>query len=289
MAAGFVSSLYVWHLCGYNDLNPQRPTVIFRRLLSIALFSLGALYSFHCFRFYLSPLKHIDFGTFIGFGDFSPVFAFKAMFFVLLLFFGPFFHLFLDLFLISRTLSDFFRRLAGLVLQNISNFSAETVKTIYLGPFFEELVYRSIICAALTIASFRLSVIMIYSSFLFSSSHLHFLIWHLLVEKDSLSRSVTLLLTQWSFSFLFGLLASYSFVVTGSFYVCVGIHVMCNAFGFPDFGWLSSNRKCYRSVLLFVHVLGVILSLGFYRREIYSSRFRSFHWTSLIQISRSSK
>ena len=62
-----------------------------------------------------------------------------------------------------------------------------------------------------------------------------------------------------AYTTLFGAMTAYVFLRTGSLWPCIGMHMFCNAMGFPDFGFTDARHPNYRhrAVVIGAYLLGI--------------------------------
>lgn len=149
-------------------------------------------------------------------------------------------------------------------------------RNIFFAPVSEELVFRGIIVTSIYIATvatypnwsnekvvFRTA----WSSIgWFGVAHLHHWI-EKLRSGDGLRDATISSIVQLTYTSIFGLIAAFLFLRTGSILAPITSHIICNFVGLPDTGFLQpppnhyQRMGCnypYRYVLLVLHIAGLV-------------------------------
>lgn len=103
----------------------------------------------------------------------------------------------------------------------------------------------------------------------FAIAHAHHLYEKIFITKLSPSSAILSTLIQLTYTSIFGLIASYLFIITGNIASPIISHMFCNFMGLPDISFIENPNKNnsqylsylyrYRYILLFLHALGLIL------------------------------
>jgi prenyl protein peptidase len=145
-----------------------------------------------------------------------------------------------------------------------------TLRALVIAPITEEVVFRACIATTLLLADYSHTFIVWVAPLFFGTAHVHHII-ELYAHKQAQYGTVTrqqligiLLPTvfQFAYTFLFGVYAMHIFLQTGCLYGVILVHALCNHFGLPDVGHLSSVPLIMAYVggpLLFVASLSSVL------------------------------
>uniref|UniRef100_A0AC34Q5Q4 Farnesylated proteins-converting enzyme 2 n=1 Tax=Panagrolaimus sp. JU765 TaxID=591449 RepID=A0AC34Q5Q4_9BILA len=130
------------------------------------------------------------------------------------------------------------------------------VRYIIVGPLTEEIAFRS--CGAVLILQcFPAWVAYLVYPLFFSVCHMH----HLredLHDGLSLKSALTYRLFQCSYTYLFGVYATYLFVQTGHILSPILVHAFCNSLGIPNVEEASQYPVRTRRLLWVAHISGFI-------------------------------
>lgn len=108
-------------------------------------------------------------------------------------------------------------------------------RNLVFAPVLEEVVFRSLVCAALRVgAGWSVERTVVVSSLLFGAAHVHHIVHHVVVERIAWSRAALAVLAQFAYTTLFGLYTSYVYVQHGQLLAVCLMHSFCNRMGFPD-------------------------------------------------------
>lgn len=112
-----------------------------------------------------------------------------------------------------------------------------TFRTIIVGPITEELLFRGCAIPLLLVSSLSHIKIIFLSPLVFGLAHVHHL-YEFRLTHPNVKLSVAMLRTifQLSFTTMFGALASFVFIRSGSLLATILIHAFCNSMGFPPIG-----------------------------------------------------
>lgn len=98
----------------------------------------------------------------------------------------------------------------------------------------------------------------------FGVAHVHHL-YEKLRQGETVSRAIISTLVQFTYTSIFGFIASILFMRTGSIYPAITSHMICNYVGLPEMGFLAvegSPASClhsWRWILMALHIIGLIL------------------------------
>lgn len=97
----------------------------------------------------------------------------------------------------------------------------------------------------------------------FGVAHLHHL-YEKLRQGETVTRAVVSTLVQFTYTSIFGFIASVLFMRSGSIYPAIMSHMICNYVGLPEVGFLTVERSpasClydYRWILMTLHLAGLV-------------------------------
>lgn len=116
-------------------------------------------------------------------------------------------------------------------------FTLHGFRDYIFAPALEELVYRGLVWVCVkrgsTESTAYLHAALWWTPFLFGIAHIHHHVMHL---KDNVSRALTALLVQTTYTAAFGALANQEYLRNGSIWNSVAAHTICNMMGIPDLG-----------------------------------------------------
>jgi prenyl protein peptidase len=230
LAAGFVSSIYLWP--SSLELSRDDPRLIIRRFASIICWCVAS----PALVWYWSVddgQLHSDgqpLTTWLGLPSHGYL---LALFFPLLLtaslFAGPLFVNWLDGHRFSFSLGDSYaERLI-------------TLRNVWVGPLCEEWCFRACMCPVLIAGGFSFTSAILGSPLLFGCAHLHHLIEHVRKRGVPMQQGIIMVAFQLMYTTIFGVYATYLFVRTGHFVAAFVAHAFCNVMGFPDLSWLQPD------------------------------------------------
>jgi prenyl protein peptidase len=133
--------------------------------------------------------------------------------------------------------------------------SAQTLifcRNYLVAPIAEEWVFRACMIPILFLAKFSFSALVFFPPLYFGLAHTHHVLSILRERNTSVKQAVVIVLFQVFYTTVFGSMAAYYFLISGSVFGCIIAHAFCNFMGFPDFkGALeSSNNKLFVSSYL---------------------------------------
>uniref|UniRef100_A0A914DPR1 CAAX prenyl protease 2 n=1 Tax=Acrobeloides nanus TaxID=290746 RepID=A0A914DPR1_9BILA len=128
---------------------------------------------------------------------------------------------------------------------------------IIVGPISEELAFRS--CTAVLINyCFGWSSSLFISPLFFSLCHFHH-IHNDLKEGATLSNAILQRAFQATYSYLFGVYATYLFLRTGHIFAPIFSHSLCNGLGLPNIAEIGTYQKETRIKLWISYFVGLFL------------------------------
>jgi prenyl protein peptidase len=125
-----------------------------------------------------------------------------------------------------------------------------------ISPFTEEFVFRScmipLVCPFL--GTFNS---MMVTPLFFGLAHLHNIIEGYVVSKLPLDVLIGQHLFQFSYTYLFGIYATYLFIRTGSFFGPFASHILCNYMGFPNINDLVNEFNGWqKAIIILFYAIG---------------------------------
>ncbi|CAI5457644.1 unnamed protein product [Closterium sp. Yama58-4] len=130
-------------------------------------------------------------------------------------------------------------------------------RNLVVAPLSEEFVFRAALCPLLLAGGFSVTSTVFICPLFFSLAHGHH-IWNLVhYHRCSLPQALAMVGFQMAFTWVFGCLAAFIILRTGSLWASVAAHAFCNAMGVPDFQAALTHR--HRYVICSAFVAGVAL------------------------------
>ncbi len=131
-------------------------------------------------------------------------------------------------------------------------------RNFVVAPLAEEWVFRACMCPLLRLAGFSFGVCVLLPPLLFGLAHAHH-VAGVLRERGHVgaAAAVSVMLFQVGYTTVFGSMAAYYFLCSGSVYGAMASHTFCNVMGFPDFAGAWASRR--RWVLAAIYVAGMVL------------------------------
>lgn len=137
------------------------------------------------------------------------------------------------------------------------------LRTYFVGPFTEELVFRACVLAVYHLSGSMTSRMVFLSPLTFGVAHAHHA-WDTYNRygrtRSALQRAIQASLFQLLYTTLFGFHAAYLFLRTGSLLPAWSAHAWCNVMGFPMLAW--EVRRCRnafeKTALILAYILGII-------------------------------
>ncbi|KAI5801455.1 hypothetical protein DFH27DRAFT_652855 [Peziza echinospora] len=138
-------------------------------------------------------------------------------------------------------------------------------RNLIVGPLTEEIVFRACMVPLHIAAGTSPMVIVFTTPLYFGIAHIHHLYEFHLRNPGRLLTGILRSLFQFTYTTIFGWLATFLYMRTGSVWAVVLVHSFCNHMGVPNFGrvsesysWLGWGRWV-DYVGWFLHVLGLTL------------------------------
>jgi prenyl protein peptidase len=130
-----------------------------------------------------------------------------------------------------------------------------------VAPIAEEWAFRACMCPLLRAAGFTFFSCVVIPPLLFGIAHAHhvFLILRDRAGGTKILSVVVTILFQVFYTTVFGMMASFYFLTSGSIFGSILSHAFCNMMGFPDF--VEAKNSDRKWLLLCVYVGGVV---GYY-------------------------
>jgi len=140
-------------------------------------------------------------------------------------------------------------------------FRIQGIRNYWIAPITEEIVFRACVLAIYHLSGASKTRMIFLAPFTFGLAHVHHY-WEtynrygrtLAAAKHAAIATVL----QLSYTTLFGFLASYLFLRTGSILVPITAHVWCNVMGLPEIGYELRRFPKYRIVIIAIYLTGII-------------------------------
>eukprot|EP01083_Nonionella_stella_P315671 1140922_1 len=243
----FVSSLYIWALCGYNVSNRNNSLVIKQRIISVTFVCIVCpiLITFYCSllqwdsKVVSNPimiLTSYEYWKSIGvnFDNFT-ISVFYTLMLMIILFIGP-------------------------LIENPNHFNQLTTKSystplliirgLVIGPVCEEWVYRGCLVSLLYHGKLPHWLCIMIPPVLFGLSHAHHIYYQLQHQfHDTRSAACMRVAFQLFYTSVFGILASIIFIRTGNVFAAMLMHIWCNCMGFPPFTFITSRVRSWERII----------------------------------------
>lgn len=111
-----------------------------------------------------------------------------------------------------------------------------------IGPLTEEFVFRACIIPLNIYSGQATGRIILLTPLYFGIAHIHHIYEKTVTKSASLGTACAISMMQFGYTTIFGWLAAFLFVRTGSLWACVLVHSFCNSMGLPRvFGRLPGN------------------------------------------------
>ncbi|TEB27418.1 hypothetical protein FA13DRAFT_1634612 [Coprinellus micaceus] len=135
------------------------------------------------------------------------------------------------------------------------------IRSYIFAPFTEELVFRACVCTVYHISGTSTSRMIFLTPFTFGVAHAHHA-WDTYNRygrnTEALKRAILGTIFQLMYTTLFGFLATYIFLRTGSLLPAWTAHAFCNVMGFPNIGWELQAYPHRRKQIIAVYLAGVV-------------------------------
>jgi prenyl protein peptidase len=147
-------------------------------------------------------------------------------------------------------------------------------RNLVFAPLSEEIVFRGLMVAVMVSevaagGEGGVGQICALVPAWFALAHVHHLLEKILVQHHPVTSALLSTLVQITYTSIFGVIATYLHLRTGSLAAPITSHVVCNFVGLPDVGFLVppgqnnsvyiSYMHQYRILLVVMHALGLVL------------------------------
>ena len=143
--------------------------------------------------------------------------------------------------------------------------SFDTFKALIIGPFTEEMIYRSFGCSLWESAHISYLKTIFILPFLFGVSHLNKVFLEKTISSIKLKDFVPYLGVL-GFTTLFGWWEAFVWLRTHSYFTCTFIHTFCNYMTFPDFKealeWQNPVQKIFLYLGYLIGLIYFFFSIG---------------------------
>lgn len=136
------------------------------------------------------------------------------------------------------------------------------MRNLIVAPLFEELVFRSCMCAILYGGGISLSRIIFLSPLVFGLAHVHHALEAIIRFKQPWKPQLLRATFQTAYTALFGMFAAFLLLRTGHFVAPFLSHMFCNSMGLPSLEFILNPDyvlKSNRHTIAFLFVLGIVL------------------------------
>ncbi len=170
----------------------------------------------------------------LGWWPLQPLDILRTCLLTALLFLGPLF----DLILVQRAVGS---RSGRQVVESLSSWQG--YRNFVAGPVTEEVLFRSVLVAVHLLARMSPSKVVFLTPLYFGIAHVHhFYEFTLTHPHTPLTGALLRSVFKFGYTTIFGWLATFIYVRTGSIYSCILIHALCNWIGLPRF-WGRVKRR----------------------------------------------
>ncbi|PWY98637.1 Abi-domain-containing protein [Testicularia cyperi] len=132
------------------------------------------------------------------------------------------------------------------------------MRNFVVGPLTEELVFRSCILSNLFFAGVSQSKLIFASPLFFGIAHVHHA-YNVGRTRTALKQGLLTALVQFAYTGVFGWLANFLFLRSGSILAPLTSHIFCNVMGLPNPWQASQSFPTKRSYIFGAHILGIAL------------------------------
>ncbi|KIW45953.1 uncharacterized protein PV06_01653 [Exophiala oligosperma] len=219
-------------------LNRDAPSVIRARIRTVTLACIAASAATFYLLVVTAKLTPVDALHFMGWWPVQLTDVVKCCALTFLLFLGP---LFEKLFVEGR-LGDL--RRGRKIVETLKSWQG--YRNYVAGPITEEVIFRSVLVPVHLLAKVSSTKIVFLTPLYFGIAHVHHFYEFILTHPHTpllpaLLRSVF----QFGYTTLFGWIADFIYLRTGSIYACILIHTFCNWVGLPRFWGRVQRREEY--------------------------------------------
>ena len=170
----------------------------------------------------------------LGWWPIQPLDILRSCLLIVLLFLGPLF----ELMFVGQAVNS---RSGRLIIESLSSWQG--YRNFVAGPITEEVLFRSVLVPIHLLAKISASKIVFLTPLYFGIAHVHhFYEFTLTHPHTPLTGALLRSVFQFGFTTIFGWLATFIYVRTGSLYACIIIHTLCNWIGLPRF-WGRLRRR----------------------------------------------
>jgi prenyl protein peptidase len=127
-------------------------------------------------------------------------------------------------------------------------------RNFVVAPICEEWAFRACMCPLLRAAGFSFLQCVVIPPLLFGVAHAHHVV--LMLRGRSLASVVATVVFQVFYTTLFGSMASFFFLVSGSIVGPIISHSFCNMMGFPDM--LGAKQHQHKWILFALYLFGLV-------------------------------
>jgi prenyl protein peptidase len=173
-------------------------------------------------------------GHLLGYWPVAPFDVLRPILLTALLFLGPLF----EIIVINRSINQHSGRS---IIESLSSWQG--YRNFVAGPITEEVLFRSVLVPLHVLAKVAPTKIVFLTPLYFGIAHVHhFYEFSLTHPHTPLTGALLRSVFQFAYTTIFGWLATFIFVRTGSLYSCIIIHTLCNWIGLPRL-WGRVTRK----------------------------------------------
>jgi prenyl protein peptidase len=171
----------------------------------------------------------------LGWWPIQPLDVLRSLLLTVLLFLGPLF----ELIFVTGALSDL--RSGRKLIETLSSWQG--YRNFVAGPITEEILFRSVLVPLHLLAKVAPPKVVLFTPLYFGIAHVHhFYEFTLTHPHTPLAGALLRSVFQFGFTTVFGWLATFVYIRTGSLYSCIFIHILCNWIGLPRF-WGKLRRQ----------------------------------------------
>eukprot|EP00403_Amphidinium_massartii_P033265 CAMPEP_0178449040 /NCGR_PEP_ID=MMETSP0689_2-20121128/42321_1 /TAXON_ID=160604 /ORGANISM="Amphidinium massartii, Strain CS-259" /LENGTH=276 /DNA_ID=CAMNT_0020074297 /DNA_START=81 /DNA_END=908 /DNA_ORIENTATION=- len=237
VSVSFVALLYLWRFFGVYDEDRDDPGTIRRRFVSAFLCCCSSAVLIVALCGTPPPgVPGLSVVELLGFQSDGLVWSCGSCFaLIACLFAGP---------LTQELLAFSGRGHRGAVRrdpQEAARHKWVAMRNYILAPIAEEVVFRACLCRLWVGAGIPTTVIVFCTPCWFSLAHAHHYLEHVRRRGDTLDAMVQVVF-QIFYTSIFGALAAYMLLRTGSTIAVIIVHSFCNHMGFPDISWAALPR-----------------------------------------------
>ncbi|RMZ79110.1 hypothetical protein DV738_g3475, partial [Chaetothyriales sp. CBS 135597] len=208
-------------------LNRDAPSVIRARIRTVTLSCVLSTVSTFALLVLAANVKASEALHLLGYWPISPLDILGACLLTMLLFLGPLF----ELVVVDRAVGP---ETGRQVVETLSSWQG--YRNFIAGPITEEAVFRSVLVPIHLLAKISPVKVVLLTPLYFAIAHVHhFYEFTLTHPHTPLSGALLRSAFQFGYTTVFGWLATFIYVRTGSLFACILIHSLCNWIGLPRF------------------------------------------------------